>query len=581
MRASLLVVSLASSFALAAIGGRSEAIDPAARTLLPPLAPVTAGIDGCFAASPTCARCHSTADRARAMKDASGRPVAPHDLWRSAMMANSSRDPLWRAMVSAEVARHPEAKAAIEAKCLRCHSPMASIEKQHATSTLALSELYDPDARHNQLALDGVSCTMCHQIEPGGLGAAKSFSGGFDIASEARSYGPHANPVPGPMRRFSRFTPMHGTHVTTSALCATCHTLTTHALDDDGAPTDHAYLEQSPYLEWRNSVYNDEIDSPRPEAASCQGCHVPLDDVDGTRIETRIARNPRGFDFPFASPRQPFGRHVFVGGNTLIPAILRDHPTELGTTAATAAFDATIAAARSQLRHDTARLEITPLEPTEKHRRFRVTVTNLSGHKFPTGHPTRRAWIRVEVRDRDGRSIFVSGAHDGQGRIVDGFNQLASDRVGGGFQPHHTVIDRAGQVQVYEAVMADANGDVTFSLMQATRNLKDNRLLPRGWSADHVHGAETAPVGVSDTDFLGGRDDVVYSVPTGASAGPWTVEVTLLYQVLGARFAGELLAWDTPEMRAFRRFYEATDRTPESVARATVLLEDPGRRTRR
>ena len=44
------------------------------------------------------------------------------------------------------------------------------------------------------------------------------------------------------------------------------------------------------------------------------------------------------------------------------------------------------------------------------------------------------------------------------------------------------------------------------------------------------------------------------------------------YQVLGARFAHELLAWDTPEMRAFRRFYEAADRTPEVVVRTMARL---------
>jgi hypothetical protein len=452
---------------------------------------------------------------------------------------------------------------------------MASMEKRHASSTLALAELYDPTARHNQLALDGVSCTMCHQIEPDGLGTEASFSGGYDIASQSRIYGPHEDPVPGPMRRFTNFTPMHAAHVTTSALCATCHTLTTHALTADGAPTEHEYLEQSPYFEWRNSVYNDETDAPGPEAASCQSCHVPRDDVDGTPITTRIARNPGGRDFPFVAPREPFGRHVFVGGNTLTPAILRDNASELGTTVPPAAFDATIAAARDRLRNATARLELIPLntEPGAPTRDVRVTVTNLAGHKFPTGHPTRRAWLRIEVRDRHGRTVFVSGAHDDAGRITDGVRPLASERLDGPWQPHHQVIDSGDQVQIYEVVMADAAEDTTFSLMSATHNLKDNRLLPRGWTAEHPHGTETSPAGVSDDDFVGGGDAVTYSIPTDASTAPWTVEVRLLYQTLGTRFAGELMRWETPEMRAFRNYYEAADCTPELVARASVIIE--------
>ena len=43
-------------------------------------------------------------------------------------------------------------------------------------------------------------------------------------------------------------------------------------------------------------------------------------------------------DFGFARPRSPFGRHVLVGGNTLVPAILRDNAAELGVTAPPEAF---------------------------------------------------------------------------------------------------------------------------------------------------------------------------------------------------------------------------------------------------
>ena len=77
------------------------------------------------------------------MRDETGESVAPFDLWRASMMANSARDPIWRAMVSTEVAATPSRKAEIGAKCTRCHAPMASVEKSHAENTLALAELYD------------------------------------------------------------------------------------------------------------------------------------------------------------------------------------------------------------------------------------------------------------------------------------------------------------------------------------------------------------------------------------------------------------------------------------------------------
>ena len=45
-------------------------------------------------------------------------------------------------------------------------------------------------------------------------------------------------------------------------------------------------------------------------------------------------------------------------------------------------------------------------------------MENLTGHKFPTGHPYRRAWLHVRVIDREGTTLFESGAVDDEGRIV-------------------------------------------------------------------------------------------------------------------------------------------------------------------
>ena len=77
--------------------------------------------------SSSCARCHSNAPNAEAMRDADGVGIAPFDLWQSTMMANAARDPLWRAVVSAEVAAAPGRREEIERTCLGCHSPMAAM----------------------------------------------------------------------------------------------------------------------------------------------------------------------------------------------------------------------------------------------------------------------------------------------------------------------------------------------------------------------------------------------------------------------------------------------------------------------
>lgn len=529
------------------------------------LAESVAMVDECFATAGVCEFCHSNTAQSEALRDSDHRAVSPFDLWRSSMMANATRDPLWRAAVSAEVAANPKNKEFIEAKCLRCHAPMASVERQHAIETIGMDVLYKEGAKHQQLALDGVSCAACHQIDPKKLGTAESFSGGFDIFPGKKIYGPHKEPFPNPMTNFSGgFAPTYSDHVSDSSLCGSCHTLFTRAMKPDGTITDVEFPEQTPYLEWRNSVFNDEISEPGPQARSCQDCHMPRIDDDGVPIKTRIARTPNGRDFGGLPPRDHFSRHLFVGGNTLIPAILRDNREALGVTVPAYAFDATIEAARAQLRERTAKVEIVELKREPGKLSVGVSVQNLAGHKLPSGHPTRRSWLRVVVTNSRGDVLFQSGAHDADGRLVDGAGKLLpSELRGGSYEPHRPLIQSADQVQIYEAVLADLECEVTYSLMRAASYIKDNRLLPLGWRSDHPDAASTAPRGVlADKDFVGGSDVTRYEIPLKTR---WrvNVEVTFLHQVLGARFAQELLQWDTAPVREFADYYKRADKTPD------------------
>ena len=69
-----------------------------------------------------------------------------------------------------------------------------------------------------------------------------------------------------------------------------------------------------------------------------------------------------------------------------------------------------------------------------------VRVSNLAGHKLPPAYPSRRAWLRV--RGAAGRTVFESGAVRPDGSIAGNDEDLAADR----WQPHHDVIQEAGQV---------------------------------------------------------------------------------------------------------------------------------------
>ncbi|MEZ6185059.1 MAG: multiheme c-type cytochrome [Planctomycetota bacterium] len=508
--------------------------------------------------SEACARCHGTDPVAN--RDAAGRDVSPYQLWQASMMANAVRDPLWRAQVSVEIAATPAARDAIESKCIGCHAPMAQFDAQSRGEPLTLG-LLAQDTDRAQLALDGVSCSACHQIEPAADPAA-TFNGAFAFNGQREIYGPHANPAGSPMAVALNYLPRESAHVSRSELCASCHTLTTAALDARGNPTGGQLAEQSPFLEWQNSDFNDQVAQPSALAASCQACHLPRTDRDGQAIQTQIAESGLG-----TQVRQSLGRHVFVGGNTLVPQILRDQAADLRPLAPRAAFDALIEETRDQLTRRTARVSVGAATRSADVLEVPVTVENLCGHKLPTGHPVRRAWIRFEVTDPRGATVFASGSYDAEGRIVAGGAPLPSEALGGPHQPHHATITTPAQVQIYQSLMRDGAGDLTFLLLRGEGYLKDNRLLPQGWSAAGPGAATTAPQGLgADADFVGGSDTVRYRFRAPLAAGPYTVRATLVYQALSARYAAELFAYRTPEVEAFQAYYGAADRSPEPVA---------------
>jgi hypothetical protein len=519
-----------------------------------------------FATADVCGSCHDNVPSSSAMRDAAGNGIAPYDLWQGSMMANAGRDPLWRAVVSAEMAETPDAAEAIEQKCLTCHAPMASTDAALVGDARPGLGVLTEASTRAQLALDGVSCTLCHQIEPDGLGSEATFSGAFPIEATGVIYGPHADPFAHPMEMHSGFSPVQSDHVSDSALCAPCHTLTTDALDDAGTPTGGHVLEQGSYIEWQLSDFADQT--------SCQDCHLPSVDDSGQPIATAIAHNPNGGDFGSVGPRSPVGRHLLVGGNTLIPQMLEDFRDILQPRASDAAFDATLAATRAQLSERTATVAIDNPVAVDGTLAFDVQVSVQTGHKLPTGIPLRRTWMRARVTDASGAVVFENGTWDLNGSLLGADGALLpSERVGGPIAPHVDQVTSADAVPVWEAVLADASGAPTFRLMRGEGWVKDNRMLPAGFDLDAAVDAEVAPVGVEgDPDFAPGSDVVHYSLNVSGAQSPLTIEVELVYQPLSARWAAELFTVATDEVASFEAMLRHSDRGPERIALETVVV---------
>ena len=203
-------------------------------------------------------------------------------------------------------------------------------------------------------------------------------------------------------------------------------------------------------------------------------------------------------------------------------------------------------------------------------------MQNRAGQKFPTGFPSRRAWLQVTVTDAGGKTLFSSGATDKAGRLVDSATGrlLPSEIAGGPVQPHRTKVTAADQVQVYPSVMQDSAGKPTFALLRGAAYAEDSRLLPKGWDKKYSNIKEIKDVGtVSVTDFVGGEDKVAFALTLKEATAPLTVKVRLMCQTLSARFAAELFRHNTAPIAWFRRYYQAAAHPPEEVDSASVTVK--------
>jgi hypothetical protein len=309
------------------------------------------------------------------------------------------------------------------------------------------------------------------------------------------------------------------------------------------------FPEQMVYSEWKHSAFA----ASGPDARSCVGCHMP--EVDGVVISNR----------PFnLSPRNGFGKHYFVGGNTMMLGILDTHRTELGVTAT--GFATTIARTREVLA-SAASLEVLSASRTSGQLTVQLRVNNLSGHKLPTSYPSRRVWLHFVVKDAAGSVVFESGGLNADGSIA-GVDADASPAL---HEPHHELITQADQVQVYESIMGDTDGHLTYTLLRGATYLKDNRLLPRGFDKATAPGdILVAGSAAADPNFTGGSDTLTYQVPVSAG-GALTVTAELLYQSIAYGYAQDLFtdAVD-PEVARFRGYFEQSTLRAEPITSITT-----------
>jgi hypothetical protein len=447
-----------------------------------------------FDGATACKSCHG------GVKTDSGTVYMPWDTWAGSMMANAARDPLFLASVSVAEQDKPGSGSF----CLRCHTPSAYVESRVTPGNG--SALNDVDR-------EGVQCAVCHRSIDGSqaptsdasapyLGNAQLY---FDVgASGVRYHGPYDD---------SEFTPAHDAvgdpfvGRDDSRLCGQCHQVdnpTEHLYDASGHDTGAPFPLDTTYEEWQHSSY-----ASGANAQSCQSCHMPVEpgswpvgDGGGNRDQPP--------------------RHDFVGGNDWGPALVKAANPGLRDDA----YDTTRAAAQANLRA-AAKLEIKAL-PTDGGAGgsvdMTVRVTNLAGHKLPTGYADgRRAWLEVAVVDGTGAAAVQSGAYDATA------GTLTED----------------AQLRLYEAVHG-RGGNPEDHIAQHQQILRDTRIPPAGFQPT----AHTMPIGPITFSSGAGYDDAPFHVKLPATPGAdVTVRVRLVYQAMTAAHVAALASANTTDNR--------------------------------
>lgn len=508
------------------------------------------GDNSLFTGSGKCAGCHGFDPNGVGSLTAEGVDVNPTDNWRATMMANSAKDPFWKAKVSHEVYVNPGHQTELEDKCTSCHAPMGRFAAIHDGLPHYSMEMLMADS----LGLDGVSCNSCHQQDPANIG--NFFSGNLEYVSDTL-YGPYGGseleaPIfTSPMASFVGYEPMFGSFVAKSEMCAGCHTLQTNTADIEGELTGNVFTEQATYHEWLNSVFNTDNHEDQ-----CQGCHMP-----SLNEPIVISSN-----YAFLPGREPYGQHWFAGANTFMLELMKNRIDELGIAATEEQFDRVIDRTLDLLQNQSLDFSITNLYIEGDSVVCELKMTNLTGHKFPSGYPARRSFVEFTLTGDMGETLFSSGAlqadYEVQGQNDD-------------YEPHYDVIRSEDQVQIYEMVIADVNGDVTTVLERADTYLKDNRLVPAGFSTLHSAYDTTKIVGVSGNDLNfnyeagiegSGSDRITYKIGLGEYEGNVSVSAKFFYQSLPPKWMDEMFAISTPQIDAFKIMYEEEGPDPVLIS---------------
>ena len=423
------------------------------------------------------------------------------DSWQGSMMSQSGRDPLfWAAL---EVANHDA--PGVGELCIRCHTPKGWLEGRSTNPNGSNLLSADLDA--------GVACEVCHRaVDPVPsnnpddqailrdsairasipamptvhMGDAMLILDTEDFRRGPFNLGTNFNYHPNQTFRTDFLGGNQANVVARSRLCGTCHNVDNPILSWD--PVEQEYLPnvfntppspiidldqlfavETTFEEWLNSDYS--------ASTACQDCHMPRKKGYGAE------------DF-FNPPLRDCGtngclpQHEFIGGNTWIPTILLDERWRLNRQDLANLLNLTVQNARANLQK-AADVTVTELAGNNFGQLVStVRVTNLTGHKLPTGYAEgRRMWLEIKAFDSQGNQVYSTCSYDST------TGQLTID-------PNCTVfeIKQAVTPKLVAALGLDIQAGESFHFVLNNSVNKDNRIPPAGFTAEALIRRSLQPV---------------------------------------------------------------------------------------
>ncbi|MFN3308599.1 MAG: PQQ-dependent sugar dehydrogenase [Anaerolineales bacterium] len=497
-----------------------------------------------------------------------------YDRWRGSVMSQSGRDPLMWAALAASNNVVPQSGEL----CLRCHLPNGWFDGHSQDPGGGLMTAQD--------LRNGISCQLCHRlVDPFPPAGTSDQASAIDAQIRQHLTDPlPANAIGnamlivdpndnrrGPFELGQSFS-YHSAYrtdflgqtsdaITRSRLCGSCHNVFNPLLSWDAgrnqywpnSGTPQATGDSPPYYpiettfsEWLNSEYASEAGVYAPQFAgekadgivrACQDCHL-------TRA-TGFAAD-LGFN-PFQRDCRTTGclpTHDLLGANTWLPQLLLQESWRLNALSDQSYLEQNRLATQSFL-SKAATLSVELLEQGSN-KIARVTVTNESGHKLPTGYPEgRRMWLNLRAYGSNGNLLQEFGAYN------------------------PTTGEVANDTKIYEVLqgitleLADLLGipaGHSFHFLLNNTVLKDNRIPPRGFTNAKFAQDGLRPVGATYAD---GQywDTTDFTVPPETAR----VVVTLYYQTASTAYVAFLRQNGGLDGESLWNLAQSTPNSPQIV----------------